>query len=139
MKLNLKTWLNNVRMLNDTVDIMDAKIVNIGIEFEVVSNEEVDKYNVLDSCIRALRQKYSRPMFIGERFYLTDVFTELNKVRGVADTSKVKLVSKRGANYSSSTLNVEEFMSLDGRYLSVPDNVVLEIKFPKIDIKGTVV
>ena len=57
----------------------------------------------------------------------------------VSDTSKVKLVSKRGANYSSSTLNVEEFMSLDGRYLSVPDNVVLEIKFPKIDIKGTVV
>ena len=139
LKENIKVFLNRYRMLNDTVDIMDAKIVNIGIEFEVVSNEEVDKYNVLDSCIRALRQKYSRPMFIGERFYLTDVFTELNKVRGVADTSKVKLVSKRGANYSSSTLNVEEFMSLDGRYLSVPDNVVLEIKFPKIDIKGTVV
>jgi len=29
-------------------------------------------------------------------------------------------------------------MSLDGRYLSVPDNVILEIKFPTVDIKGTV-
>ena len=77
-------------------------------------------------------------MFIGERFYLTDVYTELNKVRGVVDTAKVSLISKTGGNYSSSSLNITQYMSLDGRYLSVPDNVILEIKYPKIDIKGTV-
>jgi hypothetical protein len=125
-------------MINDTVDILDAKVVNIGIEFEIVSNKGINKYDVLESATRTLGSKFGRSMFIGERFYITDVYTELNKVRGVADTSKVKLVSKRGANYSSSALNIDKFMSLDGRYLSVPDNVVLEIKFPKIDIKGTV-
>ena len=77
-------------------------------------------------------------MYIGERFYLTDVYTELNKVRGVVDTVNVKLVSKRAGNYSDSSLNINQFMSLDGRYLSVPDNVILELKYPKIDIKGTV-
>ena len=77
-------------------------------------------------------------MFIGERFYITDVYTELNKVRGVVDTSRVKLVNKSGGNYTSSALNINQYMSLDGRYLSVPDNVILEIKFPRIDIKGTV-
>lgn len=138
LKQNLKIHLNRYRMINDTVDILDAKVVNVGIEFEVVSNTEVDKHETLDNAIRALREKFSRTMFVGERLYITDIYTELNKVRGVADTSKVKLVSKRGANYSSSTLNIDKFMSLDGRYLSVPDNVVLEIKFPKIDIKGTV-
>ena len=138
LKQNLKIHLNRYRMINDTVDILDAKVVNVGIEFEVVSSTEVDKYETLDNAVRALRTKFNRSMFIGERLYITDIYTELNKVRGVADTSKVKLVSKRGANYSSSTLNIDKFMSLDGRYLSVPDNVVLEIKFPKIDIKGTV-
>tara|TARA_B100000497_G_C7392414_1_gene249788 strand:- start:230 stop:610 length:381 start_codon:yes stop_codon:yes gene_type:complete len=125
-------------MINDTVDILDAKVVNIAIDFEVVSSEEVNKYEVLDSCIQALRRKYSSPMFIGERFYITDVYTELNKVRGVVDTSRVKLVNKSGGNYTSSALNINQYMSLDGRYLSVPDNVILEIKFPRIDIKGTV-
>jgi hypothetical protein len=125
-------------MINDTVDILDAKIVNIGIEFEVVSNVEVNRYEVLDSTVQALINKFSRTMFIGERFYITDVFTELNKVRGVADTVSVKLVNKSGGDYSQSTLNIEKFMSLDGRYLSAPDNVILEIKFPKIDIRGTV-
>ena len=139
LKENIKVYLNRYRMINDTVDILDAKIVNVGIEFEVVAAEEVNKFEVLDSATTALVNAFgSRTMFIGERFYITDVFTALNKVRGVADTAKVKLVSKRGTNYSSSTLNIDQFMSLDGRYLSVPDNVILEIKFPRIDIRGTV-
>ena len=139
LKENLKVHLNRYRMINDTVDILDAKIVNVGIEFEVVASEEINKFEVLDNATTALVNAFgSKTMFIGERFYITDVFTALNKVRGVADTAKVKLVSKRGTNYSSSTLNIDQFMSLDGRYLSVPDNVILEIKFPKIDIRGTV-
>jgi len=139
LKENLKIHLNRYRMINDTVDILDAKIVNVGIEFEVVASEEINKFEVLDNATTALIAAFgSKTMFIGERFYITDVFTALNKVRGVADTAKVKLVSKRGTNYSSSTLNIDQFMSLDGRYLSVPDNVILEIKFPRIDIRGTV-
>jgi hypothetical protein len=126
-------------MVNDTLDILDAKIVNIGIEFDVVANDEINRYEVLDNAINALRQMYEgKQMFLGERFYLTDVYTALNKVRGVMDTVHVKLVNKTSGNYSQSSLNIEKFMSLDGRYLSVPDNVILEMKFPSIDIKGSV-
>jgi len=138
LKDNLKVWLNRYRMINDTVDILDAKIINVGIEFEVVSSEEVNRYEVLDNTIQALVNRFGRTMYIGERFYITDVFTELNKVRGVVDTVNVKLVNKSGGSYSQSTFNIDKYMSLDGRYLSVPDNVILEIKFPTVDIKGTV-
>ena len=72
-------------MINDTVDILDAKIVNIAIEFEVISSVEVNKYEVLDSCILALREKFKNTMYIGDRFYTTDVYTTLNKTRGVVD------------------------------------------------------
>ena len=139
IKENIKIHLNRYRMINDTVDILDAKIVNIGIDFEVISAEEIDRFEVLDNATTAIVNQFGgKTMFIGERFHITDVMSALNKVRGVADTVKVKLVSKRGSNYSSSTLNIDQFMSPDGRYLSVPDNVILEIKFPRIDIKGTV-
>ena len=139
IKENIKIHLNRYRMINDTVDILDAKIVNIGIDFEVIAAEEIDRFEVLDNATTAIVNQFGgKTMFIGERFYITDVMSALNKVRGVADTVKVKLVSKRGSNYSSSALNIDQFMSPDGRYLSVPDNVILEIKFPRIDIKGTV-
>ena len=119
--------------------LLSSAFVFSSIEFEVVSSEEVNRYEVLDSTIEALRAKFNRSMYIGERFYITDVFTELNRVRGVVDTVSVKLVNKTGGNYSQSTCNIDKFMSLDGRYLSVPDNVILEIKYPDIDIRGTVV
>ena len=36
LKENLKHWLNQGRMINDTVDILDAKVINIGIEFDAI-------------------------------------------------------------------------------------------------------
>ncbi len=33
LKNNLKVWLNNYRMINDTIDILDPKIINIRIKF----------------------------------------------------------------------------------------------------------
>ena len=112
IKENIKIHLNRYRMINDTVDILDAKIVNIGIDFEVISAEEIDRFEVLDNATTAIVNRFGgKTMFIGERFYITDVMSVLNKVRGVADTVKVKLVSKRGSNYSSSTLNIDQFMS----------------------------
>ena len=33
IKDNLKTWLNQYRMINDTVDILDPYVINVGIDF----------------------------------------------------------------------------------------------------------
>ena len=75
-------------MVNDTVDILDAKVVNIGIDFEVVSSEEINKFEVLDSCIQALRRKYSSSMFIDVEnkngvIILTNVDTEYTSNLGL--------------------------------------------------------
>ena len=40
---------------------------------------------------------------------------------------------KTGENYSNVQFNVKDNLSKDGRYLSVPDNVILEIKDLRID------
>ncbi len=70
--------------------------------------------------------------------YVSEVYSILNKVRGVVDTKNVKVVQKTGGSYASVALDIDTLMSADGRYVSVPENVVLEIKFPDKDIKGAV-
>ena len=137
LKDNLKIWLNRYRMVNDTVDILDAKVVNIGIDFELVSEGE-NRFDVLEEATRTLRTELARQYFIGERFKITDVYSVLNSVRGVADTSNVKIKVKSGGRYAQTGFNIANQMSTDGRYISVPDNVALEIKFPKSDIKGSI-
>ena len=138
IKENIKVWLSRNKMISDTIDILDSKIVNIGIEFEVIADEEANKFQILSDCTQAVKDKFSVTPFIGEPVYLTDIYSVLNKVNGVVDTKRVNVIRKTGANYSSTKFDVDEALSTDGRYLSVPLNVAIEIKFPDTDIKGAI-
>lgn len=138
LKQNLKNWLNEYKMINDTVDILDAKIVNIGINFEIIGELEKDFTLVLNDCIDALKQKYQTKFNLGEPFYISDVFRTLNDVDGVVDTSSVQIVRKSGTGYSSFQFSVDQNTSRDGRLIRVPENVILEIKNMDADIVGVI-
>ena len=138
LKNNLRTWLNRNKMVNDTVDILDAYVVNLGIEFEIIHDLNYNKYDVLTECVNLLASKFSEPLLIGEPLYITDVYNFLNDVVGVIDVTKVKIVAKNGGSYSDVSVSIEQLMSPDGRYISAPDNVAFEIKFPSVDIMGAV-
>ena len=138
IKENLKTWINSSRMINDTVDILDAKIINLGIEFIAVANLEANKFDVLTDAVEELTSFYNRKLDVGEPFSITEVYSRLNKLDGIVDVSRVKIVQKTGLNYSDQAFNIDNSYSDDGRYLIAPDNVIFEIKFPSNDIKGTI-
>lgn len=136
IKKNLKVWLNNYRMINDTIDILDPFIINIGINFIVKPDNSANKFDVLDRCVERLANKYGNSMFIGERMSISEIFSELNKVKGVNDVVKVQIVNKNTSDYSSVVFPIQENLSPDGDYLLTPANAVLELKFPEVDIKG---
>tara|TARA_R110000751_G_scaffold95266_3_gene186110 strand:- start:362 stop:2158 length:1797 start_codon:yes stop_codon:yes gene_type:complete len=138
LKNNMKTWLNKNKMINDTIDILDAYVVNLGIEFEIIHDLDYNKYDVLTECVKTLASKFNDPLMIGEPLYITDVYNYVNDVIGVVDVTKVKIIAKNGGAYSDVFVDVEELMSADGRYIQAPDNVAFEIKFPSTDIKGAV-
>ena len=138
LKENLKLWLNNYKMIHDTVDILDGKIVNFGIEFSAVANPQFNKYEVLGLAQRVLANKYAQPLYMGEPLYITDIISTLNKdVEGIVDVKTVKIVSRSSAAYSRTTFDFDSQTSADGRMLMVPDNVCMELKYPDADIKGT--
>ena len=138
IKSNLKTWLNRVKMINDTIDILDAKVVNLGVNFSVVIDPEKDKHDVLSSATETLNSIYSDKMNISEPFYITEIWQRLGKVEGVVDVVEVEVVKKTGGLYSSTSLDVDQNMSADGRYIIAPENVIFEIRYPRGDIKGTI-
>jgi len=138
LKENLKIWLNSVKMVNDTIDIIDGKIINLGINFGVIADEDKNKFDVLNLCVDALQKKFKQPLLMGESFYITDVYNTLNDVVGVVDVTRVKISIKNGALYSDTRFNLNDQKSADGRYIMAPDNISFELKFPDKDIKGTV-
>ena len=138
LKNNLKTWLSGYKMINDTVDILDGRVVNLGINFEVVSYLTANKHDVLVNCISALKTNLDIPRNISEAFYISQVYKILNSVPGVVDTTKVEIVKKTGPTYTSSSFDVETSMSSDGRYIKADEDIIFEFRYPDADFVGVV-
>lgn len=138
LKNNLKNWLIQYKMINDTIDILDAVIVNFGIEYEVLVDMTANKYDVINLCNQALTEHYSKQQDIGESIFITDIYRALQKVDGVIDVTTVEAVLKSGGIYEDSSYNFEVALSADGRRVLAEPNVIFELKYPNVDIKGSV-
>jgi len=140
-KENLKNWINRYKMVNDTIDILDARIANIGIEFKVVAMSSAggSKHSVLRRCVAELAEKYFyRDFEIGEPLDISRMYQILNGTPGIMDTVDVKIISKSGGVYSSVPIDIESNTSADGRRLYIPEDHILELKYMDKDISGVV-
>jgi len=139
IKRNLKAWINRYKMLNDTIDILDAHILNIGIDFTAVSLRTANRFDVLTTAKEYLRSYVLAKTYeIGERFYISDIYQTLRAVPGLLDVVDVTVTQRSGGDYSNLPFEIEDRMDPDGRYLEVPKNVIVEVKFPNSDVRGTV-
>jgi hypothetical protein len=136
IKNNLKVWLNQYRMINDTIDILDPYILNFGVNFVVKPQKMSDKFLVIERCVEALKEHFRQPLFIGEALYISDIYEVLKNVTGVLDVVKANIYIKSGGDYSNSSIEIEKNLSSDGSYLAVPNNAIMELKFPDVDILG---
>jgi len=138
LKDNLKTWLLNYKMINDTIDILDAKIINYGINFEIVPDLDVNRYVLLDNCVNVLVQRLSVKKNIGEAIDIAEIYKILNDVPGVVDTSFVELINKSGGIYSPLYYDIRSRLSDDGRFLMIPADTIAELLSPDSDITGVI-
>tara|TARA_Y100000592_G_C5473855_1_gene321065 strand:+ start:1339 stop:3135 length:1797 start_codon:yes stop_codon:yes gene_type:complete len=140
IKTNLKTYLNRFKMINDTIDILDANIINLRINYRVTGFPDTGGYAVLDSSKESLANFFqTRKNFeIGEPFSITDVFSVLKNSPLVLDVIDVDVSLVTGVDYSDSNFSVELNKTKDGRKINCPPDSIFEIKFPNTDIIGTI-
>jgi hypothetical protein len=138
LKTNLKTWLNKNKMISDSIDILDAKIVNFGIEFEAIGEVDQDNFDLLSDAVNALSEKFTKTYDISENIYISDIYSTLKEVDGILDVTSAKAVLKVGGEYSDVFYDFQENLSADGRMIDIPNNVIVELKLPEIDIKGVI-
>ena len=138
LKKNIKTWLQSGKMINDTVDIMDARVINLSIKFSAVGTNEYSKYDTYETAKAELIEMASRVPDIGEPFFITEAYKVLRRVPGILDVTDVIVEQLTGENYSNLSYNISAATSQDGRFIKMPKNVIYEIKFPESDISGVI-
>ena len=138
IKNNLKTWLNDYRMINDTIDILDAHIINIGIDVMIKPVSGVSKSDALDDSLKIIKSMFEEGFFIGEHVYISDIYSKLKESQSILDVIMVKINSKTGGEYSNIKFDINSNTSPDGTYLICPKNAIFEVKYPDVDVRGKV-
>ncbi|MHA2351429.1 MAG: hypothetical protein ACXADL_17570, partial [Candidatus Thorarchaeota archaeon] len=139
LKENLKVWLDNYRMINDTIDILDGKVINIGIRYEIIPDLDINRFDLLEQCNKAINDNFLTIKFgIGESVFISDIYKVLNDVPGVTDTKSVELYNRNGGTYSNYIYDIDANLSNDGRYLRIPSDSAAEIRIPNTDIVGVI-
>ena len=139
LKNNLRSWLLQYKMINDTIDILDATIVNFGINFVAVIDPNTNRFTALSRANAALRVYLSENQYdIGESIQITDFYKVLQKVPGIIDVEDLEIVGKSGAQYADLSYNFIQNLSPNGHRVEAENNIVFELKFPNVDIKGSI-
>ena len=136
IKENLKTYLNEYKILTDGVNIIDGFIINIGINFEISVLKNYNKSDVLTNCITELKNYFSIDNWsFNQTINISEIELLLANVDGVSAIPMLEFVNKCGGNYSPNSYNITTATKGKVIYPSL-DPSVFEIKFPNSDIKG---
>ena len=141
LKRNLQTYLSEYRMINDSINIKDAYIINIGVNFDIIVAPNFNNSETITKCIDSLTNYFSIDKWqINEPILMKDLFILLDKVQGVQTVQDVQVVNLTGTSlgYSDFAYDVNGAMIDNVIYPSI-DPMVFEVKNPNQDIKGRVV
>tara|TARA_R110002153_G_scaffold152830_2_gene304588 strand:- start:340 stop:1962 length:1623 start_codon:yes stop_codon:yes gene_type:complete len=141
LKRNLKTYLSEYRMINDAINIKDAFIINIGINFDIVVRPNYNNNETLTKCIVALTNYFNiKNWQINQPIILPELNILLDKIEGVQTVKNIKVGNLAGEinGYSEYAYDVVG-ATLNGVIYPSIDPMVFELKFPNTDIKGRVV
>ena len=141
LKNNLKSYLNQYRMIGDNLSIRDAFVINIGVDFEIITLPSYNNNRVLSDCILALQNYFLTSKWqINQPILLNPLYVLLDEVEGVQTVKTIKI-----SNISGTTKGYSEWAydingaTQNGTIFPSLDPSIFEVKYPNSDIKGQVV
>ena len=141
LKQNITTYLSQYRMVNDTVNIKNGFIINIGVNFDIIVLPNYNSNQVLFDCITALKDYFLISKWqINEPIILRDIYVLLDRVEGVQTVKIINITNLVGESLGYSPYAYDITAATVGNvvYPSL-DPSIFEVKYPNQDIQGRVV
>ena len=141
LKQNIITYLSQYRMVNDTVTVRDAFIINIGVNFDIIILPNYNSNEVLTKCILALQDYFAIDKWqINQPIILRDIYILLDAIEGVQTVKNITFTNLTGTSlgYSQYAYDMAAATQNNVVYPSL-DPMIFEVKYPSQDIQGRVV
>lgn len=138
LKNNLKTYLSQYMLLTDAINIKDAFVVNIGVNFDIILRPNYLGRDVLLECDNLLIDYFDiRKWNINQPINVSSIYTLLDQVKGVQTVQKVEIINLSGGLYSEYAYDIKGATRNNIIYPSY-DPMIFEVKSPNTDIKGRI-
>ena len=139
LKINLSKYLNEFRLISDGIDIVDAAVINIQVNYTVGLMQTAVKNTTLQSINQKLRDYFNINNFqIDQPIVLTDITNIIINEFGVMSLIDLTINNVggnvNGVSYSNVIFNVKE-NTKNGLIIPTPGGI-FEIRYPDVDIVG---
>jgi len=141
IKNNLKRYLEQYRMIGDTISIKDAYVINFRVNFDIITYPNYNNNEVIERCIIALQNYFDIDKWqIAQPIIVPDLYVLLDALDGVQTVKKVLISNIAGttSGYSQWAYDMNGANQNGTIYPSL-DPSIFELKYPNVDIKGRVV
>ena len=138
---NIQTYLKEYRMLTDTIRLKPAYIINIKVNFDIITLPNYSARETVSLCITLLKGFFARENWqVNQPIILSQIYTLLDQVAGVQTVNKVAIVNLSGIDtgYSQYSYDIAG-ATLNGVIYPSLDPSIFEVKYPDTDIQGRVV
>jgi len=137
IKSNIITYLDRYRILTDAINILDAHVINIGVNFKVITSPVYNKNDVLIRCIDKIYDFFNIDNWqINQPIVISDIHRELLFVDGVQNISELRIINKYSTEtgYSGNLYNID-IATREGIIFPSKDPSIFELKY-RNDIRG---
>tara|TARA_B100000963_G_scaffold334718_1_gene328160 strand:- start:10210 stop:12102 length:1893 start_codon:yes stop_codon:yes gene_type:complete len=138
---NLITYLEQFRMLTDSINIKDGFVINFSIDFDIITFKQFNNQEVILNCIDVLKDYFNIQKWqFNQPILISEVFNTIGQVPGVQNVESVSFNNKAGEALGYSKYSYD-FNSATVNNIIYPsqDIGIFELKYPNSDIKGRVV
>jgi len=102
LKNNIKNYLENFKILTDSIIINDGYIVNFGVIFDVIAEKYADKQLVKINCIQKIKEYFNiNKMQFNQPIYKSQLEFELMGVEGVRSIGHITITQHDDYHYNS--------------------------------------
>ena len=138
VKENLKTYLSRFRPITDAVNIKNAYVINIGVDYQIITKANYSQDQVIALVNERILEFFNIDRWqINQPIVLSDLGYEISLVDGVASVTDIKILNKyeTSEGYSGNGYDVDGALKNGILYPSL-DPSIFELRFPLKDIRG---
>lgn len=140
LKNNLSTYLNQFRLVSEAMEILDGRVLNFGVRFQIVVSPGANKDTTLQAVINQIASMYEiKNMQIDQPIVLDDIRYAIISSPGVVTLNNLEVFPRVGS-VGDRSYSVESFekTSIQKNGLVVgPPGSIFELKFSEFDIIGS--